>query len=109
MNIILRITQLNREIETYQMSIPDFQSIMLPLLEATSNGKQWRLTAGREELARLFHLVRDLNQKLAVELLDYIGEISAIRDFCGTLLAHSAQKGIFITTSDFPKTAIDVS
>ena len=33
--------------------------------------------------------------------------ISAIRDFGGTLLAHSAQKGIFITTSDFPKTAID--
>lgn len=33
--------------------------------------------------------------------------ISAIRDFGGTLLAHSAQKGIFITTSDFPKSAID--
>ena len=33
--------------------------------------------------------------------------ISAIRDFGGTLLAHSAQKGIFITTSDFPKTAIE--
>jgi len=258
------------------MPVPDFQSIMLPLLKATSNGKQCQLTAIREELARLFHLtpderrellpsgtqrvfdnrvawaktylvkaklleapqrgyvkitdrglnilagqsgsisisflkqfpefnefiapndfrtgqttpaailtsdglqtpieklddaVRDLNQKLAVELLDYIREmdpykfeilvidllqamgyggnreeaaqvtkksgdggidgiinedrlgldkiyvqakkwegtvtISAIRDFGGTLLAHSAQKGIFITTSDFPKTAID--
>ncbi len=31
--------------------------------------------------------------------------ISAIRDFGGTLLAHSAQKGVFITTSDFPMTA----
>jgi|GEM_PF-6282491 len=33
------------------MSVPDFQSIMLPLLKATSNGKQWQLTAIREELA----------------------------------------------------------
>ncbi len=256
------------------MSVPDFQSIMLPLLKVVANGKQWQLTAIREELARSFHLspderrellpsgmqrvfdnrvawaktylikaklleapqrgqikitdrglniltekpgsisvgflkrfpefnefiapndlkpgqvasavspderqtpiekldnaVRDLNQKLAVELLDYIREmdsykfeilvidllqamgyggnreeaaqvtkksgdggidgiinedrlgldkiyvqakkwegtvtISAIRDFGGTLLAHSAQKGIFITTSDFPRTAID--
>ena len=33
--------------------------------------------------------------------------ISAIRDFGGTLLAHSAQKGVFITTSDFPKSAFE--
>lgn len=32
--------------------------------------------------------------------------ISAIRDFGGTLLAHNARKGIFITTSDYPKSAI---
>lgn len=249
------------------MSVPDFQSIMLPVLKATSKDKQWQLTAIRDELARSFHLspderrellpsgtqrvfdnrvawaktylvkaklldapqrahikitdrglkmlagqpgsisvsflkqfpefngfvapndlktgqiasavnpderqtpieklddaVRDLNQKLSVELLDYKFEIlvidllqakgyggnreeaaqvtkksgdggidgiinegrlgldkiyvqakkwegtvtiSAIRDFGGTLLAHSARKGIFITTSDFPKTAID--
>lgn len=30
-----------------------------------------------------------------------------IRDFAGALLAKKAKKGIFITTSDFPKTAID--
>lgn len=33
--------------------------------------------------------------------------ISAIRDFGGTLLAHNARKGIFITTSDYPKSAIE--
>ncbi len=46
------------------MSVPDFQSIMLPLLEATSNGKQWQLTAIREELARLFHLSPDERREL---------------------------------------------
>ncbi|MGV8135777.1 MAG: hypothetical protein AB2L20_11220 [Mangrovibacterium sp.] len=40
-----------KPIEATQMSVPGFQSLMLPLLKATSNGKQWQFTAIREELA----------------------------------------------------------
>jgi len=46
------------------MFVPDFQSIMLPLLNAISKGKQWQLTAIREELARLFHLSPDERREL---------------------------------------------
>ncbi len=53
-----------KSIEAIQMSIPDFQSVMLPLLKATSNGKQWQLTAIREELARLFRLSPDERREL---------------------------------------------
>jgi hypothetical protein len=34
------------------MAIPDFQSIMLPMLQVLSDGKEWSASAVREELAR---------------------------------------------------------
>ncbi|MGV8135769.1 MAG: hypothetical protein AB2L20_11180 [Mangrovibacterium sp.] len=33
------------------MSVPDFQSVRLPLLKAAANGKQWQFMDVREELA----------------------------------------------------------
>ena len=33
--------------------------------------------------------------------------ISAVRDFAGSLLSKKARKGVFITTSTFPKSAYD--
>ena len=33
--------------------------------------------------------------------------IKEIRDFAGSLMSHNARKGVFITTSDFPKSALE--
>ena len=33
--------------------------------------------------------------------------VSAVRDFAGSLLAKKARKGVFITTSSFPKSAYE--
>ncbi len=46
------------------MPIPDFQSIMRPLLELASDGKEHSLSNSREELAKLFHLSEDEKKAL---------------------------------------------
>jgi len=47
------------------MAVPDFQSIMLPLLELASDGKERSLADFREAIARVFNL----SQKEIEELL----------------------------------------
>jgi restriction system protein len=92
-----------------------FEILVIDLLQAMGYG------GNREEAARVTKKSGDggidgiINEdrlgldKIYVQAKKWNGSvtISAIRDFGGTLLAHSAQKGIFITTSDFPKTAIE--
>ncbi|WP_321285802.1 restriction endonuclease [uncultured Sunxiuqinia sp.] len=92
-----------------------FEILVIDLLQAMGYG------GNREEAAQVTKKSGDggidgiINEdrlgldKIYVQAKKWEGNvtISAIRDFGGTLLAHSAQKGIFITTSDFPKTAID--
>ncbi|WP_321343142.1 restriction endonuclease [uncultured Draconibacterium sp.] len=92
-----------------------FEILVLDLLQAMGYG------GNREEAAQVTKKSGDggidgiINEdrlgldKIYVQAKKWEGNvtISAIRDFGGTLLAHSAQKGIFITTSDFPKSAID--
>ena len=47
------------------MPIPDFQSIMLPLLELISDGKEYTIAGTRDLLAEKFHLTdEEVNQKL---------------------------------------------
>jgi restriction system protein len=46
------------------MSIPDFQSIMLPLLQLVSDGKEHYVPEAREELAHRFELTKDERRKL---------------------------------------------
>lgn len=46
------------------MPIPDFQSIMRPLLELASDGKDHALSDAREELANTFHLTEDEKKAL---------------------------------------------
>jgi restriction system protein len=47
------------------MPIPDFQSIMLPLLEVISDGKEYTIAGSRDVLAGRFHLTdEEVNQKL---------------------------------------------
>src|SRR5258708_39478107 len=36
------------------MAIPDFQTLMLPLLELASNGNEWSMQDARDQLARKF-------------------------------------------------------
>jgi restriction system protein len=90
-----------------------FESLVLDLLQAMGYG------GNREEAAQVTRKAKDggidgiINEdrlgldKIYVQAKKWEGNvtISAIRDFGGTLLANSAHKGIFITTSDFPKTA----
>ena len=92
-----------------------FEILVIDLLQAMGYG------GNREEAAQVTKKSGDggidgiINEdrlgldKIYVQAKKWEGNvtISAIRDFGGTLLAHSAQKGVFITTSDFPKTAID--
>ena len=92
-----------------------FELLVIDLLQAMGYG------GNREEAAKVTKKSGDggidgiINEdrlgldKIYVQAKKWEGvvTISAIRDFGGTLLAHSAQKGIFITTSDFPRTAID--
>ena len=92
-----------------------FEILVLDLLQAMGYG------GNREEAAQVTKKSGDggidgiINEdrlgldKIYVQAKKWEGNvtISAIRDFGGTLLAHSAQKGIFITTSDFPQSAID--
>ena len=46
------------------MPIPDFQTIMRPLLELASDGKEHSLSDAREELARVFKLTEDEKKAL---------------------------------------------
>lgn len=92
-----------------------FEVLVIDLLQAMGYG------GNREEAAQVTKKSGDggidgiINEdrlgldKIYVQAKKWEGNvtISSIRDFGGTLLAHSAQKGIFITTSDFPKSAID--
>ena len=41
------------------MSIPDFQSIMRPMLDLAADGKEHPLSAAREELAEIFKLTEE--------------------------------------------------
>jgi restriction system protein len=46
------------------MPIPDFQSIMRPLLQLASDGKEHSLSDAREDLARVFQLTEDEKKAL---------------------------------------------
>lgn len=92
-----------------------FEILVLDLLQAMGYG------GNREEAAKVTKKSGDggidgiINEdrlgldKIYVQAKKWEGSvtISAIRDFGGTLLAHNARKGIFITTSDYPKSAIE--
>ena len=92
-----------------------FEILVIDLLQAMGYG------GNREEAAQVTKKSGDggidgiINEdrlgldKIYVQAKKWEGNvtISAIRDFGGTLLAHTAQKGILITTSDFPKSAHD--
>ncbi|MGF7140034.1 restriction endonuclease [Roseimarinus sediminis] len=109
-NLAKELKEHLKNIDPYQ-----FEILVLDLLQAIGYG------GNREEAARVTRKSGDggidgiINEdrlgldKIYVQAKKWEGNvtISAIRDFGGTLLAHSAQKGIFITTSDFPKTAIE--
>jgi len=64
------------------MTIPDFQTIMLPLLKFAGDGKEHTLHEAEEKLAKVFNLSEEEQ-------------------------GQRAKKGIFITTSDFTKEATD--
>lgn len=46
------------------MPIPDFQSVMLPLLEVLSDGKEWRMRDVTETLASRFHLTSQEQEEM---------------------------------------------
>ncbi|TKG95177.1 restriction endonuclease [Puteibacter caeruleilacunae] len=92
-----------------------FESLVLELLKAMGYGEY------REEAALVTKKSGDggidgiINEdrlgldKIYIQAKRWTGNvtISAVRDFAGTLLGLNAQKGVFITTSDYPKTAHD--
>lgn len=108
---------LAQELKAYlnNMDPYKFEILVIDLLQAIGYG------GNRVEAAQVTRKSKDggidgiINEdrlgldKIYVQAKKWEGNvtISAIRDFGGTLLAHSAQKGIFITTSDFPRTAIE--
>jgi restriction endonuclease Mrr len=49
---------------SFSMSIPDFQSIMLPLLELANDGKEHKLSETVEPLANYFNLTESERREL---------------------------------------------
>jgi restriction system protein len=46
------------------MPIPDFQSVMLPLLKVLSDGREWRMRDVTEALAVGFHLTPEEREEM---------------------------------------------
>jgi restriction endonuclease Mrr len=50
--------------EGFTMAVPDFQSIMLPLLERSGDGKARSLADSREAIAEVFNLSQEERDEL---------------------------------------------
>lgn len=99
------------------MSVPDFQTIMRPLLALHSDGQEHEIAATREAVADHFDLSpADRQERIpSGSVSTYIQAKSwgksvgrpEIQAFAGALQGRQATKGIFITTSDFTTGATD--
>jgi restriction endonuclease Mrr len=98
--------------------IPDYQSVMLPLLKYAGDKEEHHIRDAIERLADEFKLTEEERKKLLPSGLQAIFNIQAkkwenpvsrpeIHKFAGALQGKRARKGIFITTSKFSKSSIE--
>jgi restriction endonuclease Mrr len=98
--------------------IPDYQSVMLPLLKYAGDKEEHHIRDAIERLADEFKLTEEERKKLLPSGLQAIFNIQAkkwenpvsrpeIDKFAGALQGKRARKGIFITTSKFSKSSIE--
>ncbi len=71
------MSQLTEEGEGWRMSIPDYQSIMLPLLEFAGDGREHTVREAIESLAARFGLT-DQERKMLLPSGQYVSIIAAI-------------------------------
>ena len=103
------------------MPIPDYQAIMLPLLELSGDKKEHSLREATDILAVHFKLTKEKGidgiikeDRLGLDIIylqakrweNIVGR-PEIQKFAGALQGQRAKKGIFITTSNFTKDAIE--
>ena len=92
------------------MTIPTLQQLMLPMLRRADMAR----ALGRSGDGGIDGVVKEDELGLDVVYVqakryapkNAVG-VSGIRDFVGSLDAHRASKGVFVTTSYFPPTARD--
>jgi restriction endonuclease Mrr len=86
------------------MAVPDYQSVMLPLLPfAAKEGTEVSTSEAVEALAKKLQLTED---DLKEMLPSRIQSTFDVMQFAGALQAQRATKGIFITTSRFTDDAL---
>ena len=90
------------------MPVPDFQSLMKPVLEALSDGAATRISEVRARVAASEALASgDLQEMLPSgrqSVFDNVGE-GALRNFAGAIDAAGTTKGVFVTTASFTRAA----
>jgi restriction system protein len=108
--LIGQLSELLSRIDPYK-----FEELVLDLLQAIGYG------GNRSEAAQVTKKSADggidgiINEdrlgldKIYIQAKRYNNTVPLreVRDFGGAMLAHNARKGVFITTSDFPSSAID--
>lgn len=88
------------------MSIPDYQAIMLPLLELAGEAIGGSGDEGIDGIIKEDRLGLDIIYLQAKRWEKVIGR-PEIQRFAGALQGQRARKGVFITTSSFSRDAIE--
>ena len=98
MRMPAKIDARTTEVWGMKMSIPDFQSIMLPLLQFAADGKEHSMSEAREAMAEHF----DLSEEETRELLAsgkqpiFTNRVSWAKVYLGkTKLLDSPRRGVF--------------
>ncbi len=98
------------------MTIPDYQTLMLPVLKLAADNEEHKFSQAVEQLGNAFALTAEEKRELLpsgsqaviyIQAKRWEGSVGRpeIQKFAGALQGQRARKGVFITTSSFTKEA----